>query len=85
MEEWRYSSTIPDLGTRWSGKHHDPAALPAVPIGWEAGWDPEPVWTLWRKEKSLPPAGNQTPAVQLVAIPTKLNRFQFNLTTLFKI
>jgi hypothetical protein len=34
-----------------SGQHHTPAALPPgkeplVPIGQEAGWDPEPFWTL---------------------------------------
>jgi hypothetical protein len=36
-----------------------PAALSAgkvspVPVGLEAGWAPEPVWTLWSKEKNLP-------------------------------
>jgi hypothetical protein len=34
-----------------------PAALPPekeplVPIGQEAGWDAEPVWTIWRRENS---------------------------------
>jgi hypothetical protein len=24
-----------------------------VPIGYEAEWDPEPIWTLWRREQSL--------------------------------
>jgi hypothetical protein len=24
-------------------------------IGWEAGWTPEPVWTLWRREKFVLP------------------------------
>jgi hypothetical protein len=27
---------------------------PPVPIESEAGWTPEAVWTLWRREKSLP-------------------------------
>jgi hypothetical protein len=41
-----------------SGKVHVPAALhpgkePAVPIGWEARWAPEQVWTTWRRENSL--------------------------------
>jgi hypothetical protein len=26
--EWKYSATILDLGTRWSGQLHAPAALP---------------------------------------------------------
>jgi hypothetical protein len=25
-----------------------------VPVGQDARWTPEPVWTLWRKDKSLP-------------------------------
>jgi hypothetical protein len=37
-----------------------------VPIAEEAGWVPEPVWMLWRREKSYP-AGNRTPTVQPVA------------------
>jgi hypothetical protein len=36
-----------------SGQLHAPNALPPVPIGKEAGWAPEPVWT-WRGEKSCP-------------------------------
>jgi hypothetical protein len=42
-----------------SGHVHPPAALlpgkeALVPIGWEAGWAPEPVWTLWRRKISCP-------------------------------
>jgi hypothetical protein len=38
-----------------SGQLYVPASLPPekdapVPIGYEAGWAPEPVWTLWRRE-----------------------------------
>jgi hypothetical protein len=50
-----------------SGQHHAPAALyprgkdPAVPIGEEAGWAPEPVWTQRIEEKSFAPAGDRTP------------------------
>jgi hypothetical protein len=41
-----------------SGQLHIPAALPPgkelpVPIREEAGWALEPVWMLWRKEKSV--------------------------------
>jgi hypothetical protein len=28
MGEWRYSSIILDLGTRWNGKLHNPTAIP---------------------------------------------------------
>jgi hypothetical protein len=31
-----------------------------VPIGWETGWAPVTVWTLWRYEKSLAYAWSRT-------------------------
>jgi hypothetical protein len=42
-----------------SGQLHVPAALPsgkepAVPIGQEVGWTPQPIWTTWRRENSCP-------------------------------
>jgi hypothetical protein len=46
-----------------SGQLHAPAALlpgkePLVPIGYEAGWAPEPFWTRGGEEKnSQPPPG----------------------------
>jgi hypothetical protein len=49
-----------------SGQRHAPAALlppgkePPVPIGQEAGWTPEPVWTQRLEEKSSAPAGDRT-------------------------
>jgi hypothetical protein len=50
---------------------HAPATLqpgkePPVSIEQNAWWAPEPVWTLWSKEKSLAPAGNRIPAVHTV-------------------
>jgi hypothetical protein len=34
----------------------------------EARLPAEPIWTLWRREKSLVPIGNQIPAVKLAAL-----------------
>jgi len=49
-----------------SGQLHAPAALPpgkepSVPIGYEAGWTPEPFWTRWWKEKFPVPTETRTP------------------------
>jgi hypothetical protein len=73
MEKWRYSSNFLDLGTRWRWAVrftplplYPPGKSPAVSIGQEAGWSPESVWTLWRREKSFN-AGNRTQTVQPVA------------------
>jgi hypothetical protein len=41
-------------------------ALPPVPIGQEAGWAPEVVWTQRLEEKSFASAGDRTPVVQYV-------------------
>jgi hypothetical protein len=54
-----------------SGQRHAPSAIlppgegPPVPIGQEAGWDPEPVWTQRIEEKSFAPSGDR-PVVQPV-------------------
>jgi hypothetical protein len=53
------------------GQLRDSGALPAgvqppTPIGPEAGWTTEPVWTLRKREKSLVPAGIRIPLVQPV-------------------
>jgi hypothetical protein len=62
MGEWRYSCTILlDLGARLRcDQLHIPAALSP---GKEVGLTPEPVWMLWRREKSYT-AGNRTQALQ---------------------
>jgi hypothetical protein len=54
-----------------SGQHHAPAALYSrepVPIGHEAGWALEPVWTQRLEEKSSASVGDRTPVVQSVVI-----------------
>jgi hypothetical protein len=53
-----------------SGQHHAPAALllpgkePPVPIGQEAGWATEAVWTQRLEERSSASVGDRTPVVQ---------------------
>jgi hypothetical protein len=37
-----------------------------VPIGQEAGWAAEPVWTQKLEEKSSAPVGDRTPVVQFI-------------------
>jgi hypothetical protein len=60
-----------------SGQRHAPAALyprgkdprypgTPVPIGQEAGWASEPVWTQGLEEKSSASVGDRTPIVQPV-------------------
>ena len=58
-----------------SGQVHALADLPSVkeppvPIGYEAGWAPQPVCTHWTKAKSLPPSS--CPAHALDTTPTTL-------------
>jgi hypothetical protein len=66
MREWRYSSSILDLRSRWMSasrpSRFTSGKRPPVPIGLDrgAGWAPEPVWKPWRKEKSLASTWNRT-------------------------
>jgi hypothetical protein len=55
-----------------SDQLHVPVALPPnkdlrVLTRLEAWWGPEPVWTLWGREKFLASAGNRTPTIHSVA------------------
>jgi hypothetical protein len=58
-------------GGEWSVSHSShalpPGKRPLVPIGQEAGWAPEQVWTQKLEEKSLAPAGDLTSIAQSVA------------------
>jgi hypothetical protein len=84
---------------RVSGQHDAPAALyppgkgPPVPVGQEAGWAPEPIWTQKLEEKSSAFVGYRTPVVQSVvrhytdwATPSSLHFTitKINLFSLFK-
>jgi hypothetical protein len=74
---------------RVSGQRHAPAALPPgkgspVPIGQEAGWAPEPVWTQRLEEKSFDPAGDRNPIArssspQSDTILSELTRLLYNI------
>jgi len=33
----------------------------SVPVQWEAGWVPEPVWNLWRRKRFLVAGRNRSP------------------------
>jgi hypothetical protein len=57
-----YSFTTSALdGGEWSVRALPPGKGPPVPIGHEAGWAPEPVWTQRTEVKSFAPAGDRTP------------------------
>jgi hypothetical protein len=66
--------TLPFTLPRWgwvvsitSRPRFTPGERTLVPIGQEAGWTPEPVWTQGLEEKSSASVGDRTPIVQSVA------------------
>ena len=53
---------------------HEPAAVLAVPSGYEADWTPQPGWTFWRREMCLASVLTRTPdssGRSVVAVPTE--------------
>jgi hypothetical protein len=52
----------------------------------EAGWDPESVWTVWNKNKSLVLVGNRNSAVQFLARRYANSRLLFvKITKILKV
>jgi hypothetical protein len=81
---------ILDLGTRWrrvvnfTSQTLYSLGKTSVPNEQEAGFAPEPVWTFWRREKSVATAGIQTPDCtthSLTAISTTLYQLRFVCST----
>jgi hypothetical protein len=61
MKIWRSGGLVPSFltsaldGGEWLTSrpgYPNPGTSPPEPIGWDTGWSPEPVWTLWNREKS---------------------------------
>jgi hypothetical protein len=61
LGEWRYSCTHYLTSALDGGKE------PPVPIGYEAGWVPKPVWTRQGRDNSQPLSGLEPPTIQFVA------------------
>jgi hypothetical protein len=66
---WRYSSTVLKLDTRWrclvsfmNLRRFTPRKQPRYPLYRRLGGPQESSWTLWRAERSHAPAGNRTPS-----------------------
>jgi hypothetical protein len=53
-----------------------PGKGPPVPIGQEAGWASEPVWTQRPEGKSFASAGDQAPVIQSVVRPQILLNYE---------
>jgi hypothetical protein len=70
-----------------SGQLHAPAALHLgrelpFPVVEETWWAPEPVWTLWSREKFLPAIEPRSSSPYPVALPTELSRLLYHLKSL---
>jgi hypothetical protein len=52
--EWTYRSTFLDLSTSWRTRPLYPRGRSPRTHWIEVGWNPEPVWTTWRRENSWP-------------------------------
>jgi hypothetical protein len=58
-----FLTSEPD-GDEWSASRPcltTPVKESPAPTGQEAGWAPQPVWTMWRRGKSLAPARIRNP------------------------
>jgi hypothetical protein len=73
MGEWRYSSTILDLGTRRTGCFTPGENAPRYPLDRRLG-GPQSRSGRCGEQKYLVPAGNRSPTVQPVTVPTDLSR-----------
>jgi hypothetical protein len=78
--EWRYNSTHSLTtalgGGEWPASRtgrFTPVKEPLVPIGYEARWAPEPVWTRCWREKFSAPAGNRTLEPRASNLPLPIN------------
>jgi hypothetical protein len=52
----------------YTGQIHAPASVPPVPIGYEAGWTLEAVWTLCGRRKSLTLPGMEPGSARLFCL-----------------
>jgi hypothetical protein len=68
--EWRYSPPFLTSAPEVYVQYHVPPALTPVPTRQDIGWAASGPWG---GNKSLARAGNQTPAMQPVDIPTELS------------
>jgi hypothetical protein len=66
--EVKLHSIFETIWGKWSALSHDrfnSGERVSVPFEYEAEWTPEPVWALWRREKSLASPRNRTTVPRL--------------------